>query len=228
MEIARHRGLPGGRAVVGGVLMAVAVVGVFLAYQQAGEGPTEPVVVAATAVRIGEVLEASDLRVVDGDLPADAGAAAFRSIEAVVGRVALGPIGEGELVQSASVTEGTSSSGVHEVAVTLPRRQIAVGRLRQGERVDVFVTYEEQTRSVVRGAQVVQIGSEDDGSLTSDREVSLVVAVPSGDEVAALVHALRTGDVTVVRSTFADVSVDDPLEFEVTEGATPTTDDGSG
>ena len=29
------------------------------------------------------------------------------------------------------------------------------------------------------------------------------MAVPSGDAVAAVVHALRTGDVTVVRSTFA-------------------------
>ena len=95
-----------------------------------------------------------------------------------------------------------------------PGRQIAVGRLKEGERVDVFVTYDERTASVVRGAQVVQIGAEDDGSLTSDREISLVVAVPSGDAVAALVHALRTGDVTVVRSTFAEASVDDPLEFE--------------
>ncbi len=31
------------------------------------------------------------------------------------------------------------------MAVTLPRRQIAVGRLKAGERVDVFVTYDERT-----------------------------------------------------------------------------------
>ena len=33
MEIQRHRGLPGGRAVIGGVLMAVAAIGVYLAYR---------------------------------------------------------------------------------------------------------------------------------------------------------------------------------------------------
>ncbi len=46
MEISRHRGLPGGRAVLGGVLMAVAVVGVFLAYEQAGQAPDDAIVVA--------------------------------------------------------------------------------------------------------------------------------------------------------------------------------------
>ncbi len=103
--------------------------------------------------------------------------------------------------------------------MALPRDQIAVGRLKQGERVDVFVTYDAQTRTVVRGAEVVQIGAEDDGSLTSDREVTLVVAVASGDDVAALVHALRTGEVTVVRSTLAADGDGRPLEH--TDGEAP-------
>ncbi|MEO7428486.1 MAG: hypothetical protein ABIY48_03795, partial [Acidimicrobiales bacterium] len=90
----------------------------------------------------------------------------------------------------------------------------AVGRLKQGERVDVYVTYDERTASVVRGAEVVQIGADRDRSLTSDREVTIVVAVPSGDAVAALVHALRTGDVTVVRSTFGQPDDGSPLVYE--------------
>ena len=221
MQISRHRGLPGGRAVLGGVLMAVAAVGVFLAYEQAGRAPRDQIVVAALAIPVGEVLEPSDLRTVDGELPGST--AAFEDVDALVGRVLLGPIGEGEIVQAGTVTDGPATAGVHEVAVTLPRRQIAVGRLKEGERVDVFVTYDERTASVVRGAQVVQIGAEDDGSLTSDREITLVVGVPSGDAVAALVHALRTGDVTVVRSTFADASTEGPLEFDGSAGGTPTT-----
>jgi hypothetical protein len=44
--------------------------------------------------------------------------------------------------------------------------------------------------------------------------MSIVVAVPDGATVAALVHALRTGDVTVVRSTFADASSEDSLVYE--------------
>ena len=89
-----------------------------------------------------------------------------------------------------------------------------MGRLKEGERVDVFATTEDRTTSVVRGAAVVQIEADDSGSLTSSREVTLVVAVPSGDAVAAVVHALRTGDVTVVRSTFAEPTTDEPLSFD--------------
>jgi Flp pilus assembly protein CpaB len=223
MEITKRRALPGGRAVLGGVLMAVAVVGVFLAYERAGQEPSDAIVVAARPLRLGEVLEASDLRVVHGDLPGDA--VGFAQVESLVGHVALGPIAEGEIIQPGSVTDEQSAEPLHEVAITLPGRQVAVGRLKPGERVDVFVTYDDRTSSVVRGAQVVQIEAEDSASLTSDREISLVVAVPSDSTVAALVHALRTGDVTVVRSTFADASSDDPLQYEGDASTTP--DEGS-
>jgi len=223
MEIERHRGLPGGRAVLGGVLMAVAAVGVFVAYDQAGQRPTAPVVVADHAIDVGAVIERDDLRVIEADLPAEAVGGVFADIDGLVGRVTLGPIGDGEIIQAGSVTDQATSGFHHEVAVTLPRSQIAVGRLKQGERVDVFVTYDERTTSVVRGAEVVQIGADDAESLTSDREVTLVVAVPTGDAVAAMVHALRTGEVTVVRSTFADATSANPLEFTGDGSATATT-----
>jgi hypothetical protein len=224
MEISRHRGLPGGRAVLGGVLMAVAAVGVFVAYDQAGRPPSDPIVVTTRAIRAGEVLEPSDLRAEEGELPN--GALGFASVDALVGHVALGPIGDGEVVQPSAVTD-EAGEAAHEVAITLPRSQIAVGRLKQGERVDVFVTYDEITRSVVRGTPVVQIGGEDDGSLTSDRDITVVVAVPSGDAVAALVHALRTGDVTVVRSTFAEATTSDPLEHQGGGTTSTTVEEGA-
>jgi Flp pilus assembly protein CpaB len=227
MEITRHRGVPGGRAVLGGVLVALAVVGVFVAYGRASRSPTDPVVVAAREIRTGEVLDAADLRVVDGDLPSGTGATAFSSVDELAGHVALGPIGDGEIVQAGSVTADAAEAGLHEVALTLPRRQVAVGRLKVGERVDVFVTYEERTSSVVRGAEVVLISADDDASLTSERDVSLVIAVPSGDAVAAVVHALRTGDVTVVRSTFADATAEEPISY-AGAGSTTTTVDAAG
>lgn len=212
-QIQRRRSLPGGRAVVGGLLMAVAAVGVFVGYTDATDRPTDPVVVAADDIRVGQVIEEDDLRVVEADLPEGVADHTFGSAGDVIGRIALGPIANGELVQRGLVTDDVAGDALHEVAITLPRAQIAVGRLKQGERVDVFVTYDDITQSVVRGAEVVQIGASGDGSITSDREIELVVAVPSGDAVAALVHALRTGDVTVVRSTFADATTNDPIAF---------------
>lgn len=224
--IERRHGLPGGRAVLGGLLISVAAVGVFVAYSGASQDPAGHLVVAAHDIRIGDEIEPGDLRLVSADLPRGTAAASFDSIAMLIGRVTLAPIGEGEIVQASAVTSHRATSAVHEVAVTLPRKQLAVGRLKQGERVDVFVTYDERTTSVVRGAQVVDIAGTDDRSLTSDREISIIIAVPSGDLVAALVHALRTGDVTVVRSTFADVGAEEPLVFE-TGGITPTGSSGS-
>jgi Flp pilus assembly protein CpaB len=225
VQIQRHRSLPGGRAVLGGVLMAVAAVGTFAAYEQASRSPTTPMVVAAHDLRVGEVVAVDDLRTVEADLPSATASGTFTSAEALAGRVVLGPIVEGEIIQAGSLTEQAVELDTHEVAVTLPRGQIAVGRLKQGERVDVFVTYDDRTRSVVRGAEVVEIDADDGGSITSDREVTLVVAVPTGDAVAALVHALRTGDVTVVRSTFAEASGADPLEFTGEGGSDATAED---
>ncbi len=212
--IRRRPGLPGSRAVVGGLLMAVAALGVYAAYTGATEGPSDPVVIARRAIRIGEVIEADDLRVADATLPAGA-TGHFEEIEALVGRVALGPIGSGELVQAGAVTADRATTAGHEISLTLPREQVAVGRLKQGERVDVFVTVDDRTSSVVRGARVVQLDTGGDGSLTSEREVSIVVGTESGEAVAALVHALRTGDVTVVRSTFA---AEDATRLEATTG----------
>lgn len=215
MKIEMRRGLPGGRAVAGGLLMALAAIGVFLAYTQATKRETGHVVVTTSALRAGEVIEPDDLRTIEADV-GEAGSAAFASIDEAVGRVTLAAIAEGEIVQSGAVTDDLAADPAHEVALVLPRGQLAVGRLRAGERVDVFVSTDAATRSVTRGAVVIDVGDGDDTSLTGDRDVTLVIAVPSGDEVAALVHALRTGDVTVVRSTLAAPG-GAPLEYAAAE-----------
>lgn len=213
MEIERRRGLPGGRAVLGGVLMAAAAVGVFAAYQGAGDEAGAPVVVATSAIRMGQTVGPDDVRLVEVDL-GPSPPPAFHAIDDVVGRVALGPIGEGELLQSGSLTDDAGELGLHEVAITLPRANFAVNRLKPGERVDVYVTLDDQTRTVARSAAVIEITADDGGSLTSSRDVTVIVAVPDGSQVAAIVHALRTGDVTIVRSTFAAEDDASPLTFD--------------
>src|SRR5690606_18382268 len=110
----------------------------------------------------------------------------------------------GELVQPAVVSpDRPAGETQREVAVTLPREQVAVGRLQVGDRVDLFVTDDVRTTAVVQGVPVVHLAADDATALVAGREVRLVVALESDPVVAALVHALRTGEVTVVRSTFA-------------------------
>lgn len=224
--IAPRPRVPGGRALLGGLLMALSAVGVFVAYQGSSDRPSHPVVVAAHDLRPGEQLGVDDLRVVAVELPSGTRAATFAAVDDVVGRIVLGPVSKGELLQEGALTADRAGAP-NEIAISLPRAQVAVGRLKQGERVDVYVTYDDRTTSVVRGVEVVQIGAEADRSVTSDREVEIVVAVESTDAVAALVHALRTGEVTVVRSTFATERPDEPLVHE-SDGGSNQPDSGSG
>gem|GEM_PF-1978771 len=188
------------RTVVGALLVTLSGLGLFVV--AAGDDDHGgSVVVAARDLRPGQRIGPADLALAKGALPASIGA--FAAVEDVSGRVVLGPVGAGEVVPPAAVSEERpGSTSFREVALSLPRAQVAVGRLGIGDRVDVFVTDEDRTSSVVRGATVVHL-AEGGGGLAAGREVRLVVAVEDDASVAALVHALRTGDVTVVRSTLA-------------------------
>ena len=215
-QIERRRSLPGGRAVVGGLLMAVAAVGVFLAYTQATERPTDPVVVAADAHprRRGDRGRRPPRGRGRPARRGRLGPPSRRPTTSSAGsRSARSP--RGRSCRRASVTDDASAArrSTRWRSPSRGRRSRWGGSSRASGSTCSSPTTT-RTASVVRGAEVVQIGADDDGSLTSDREIELVVAVPSGDDVAAVVHALRTGDVTVVRSTFADAAVDDPLVFD--------------
>ena len=92
-----------------------------------------------------------------------------RSLE---GRVALGPDRRrARSSRPASVTDGPATPDLHEVAISLPRgRSRSAGSRRASGSTCSPPTTTAPAR-VVRGAEVVQIGADDDGSLTSDREV---------------------------------------------------------
>lgn len=209
---------------VGGLLVALAALGAFAVSASGASDGRGSVVVAADDLHPGEVVTADDVELARASLPSSAHG--FAMVEDVLGRVALGPVGRGEVLQASSLTDDTVAAGSRrEVALTLPPEQVAVGRLRVGERVDVFVTYDEQTSSIVEGAEVVQLTLGDDSSLTRQGDISLVVSVESKELVAALVHALRTGAVTVVRSTLAEEADDEPTAFAPQAPTTTTPDD---
>jgi hypothetical protein len=210
-RVDRRTGLPGSRAVVGALLMAAAAVGVYLAHLEATREPTTRYVVASRDLQAGAVLGPGDLALEVLDLPAATAGRAFRSLEDLAGHVALAPVGAGEVVWASAVTGTERIEPSHEVALVLPRAHVAVARLQRGDRVDVFATAGSRTASIVRGALVVSATGGQGGAIAQEREVEVVVAVPSGDAVAALVHALRTGDVTIVRSTFSEASTADVL-----------------
>jgi hypothetical protein len=232
-RIERRRGLPGSRAVVGALLMALAALGVFVAHGAASEGPSGAFVVAGTDLRPGHRIEQADLVQLPLDLPPQVAAQAFADPSILLGRVVVGPVSAGALVQRGAVTEGPAAPPAHEVSLVLPRANVAADRLQPGDRLDLFATSPERTQRLLEGATLLAVGGIRGGAIGDEREIEVVVAVPGSEAVREIVHALRTAEVTVVRSTFAEPSLEpgfDAPEEELDSAASigvPTRDGGS-
>lgn len=205
-RIERRVPLPGGRAVVGGLLVTLAAVGVFTAWTAAGDDATRPVVVAAADLRPGDVIEPGDVEVRVLDLPAGL-AGVYADPAPLVGGVALGPMAEGELVQRSAVSEagGSGARPAAEMSFAIDVDRAVDGGLQVGERVDVLATFgtgaDATTEVVVRGA-VVLGGTRDEGGIGA-RRLTLTLALDDEGDVVDLTHAVRAGEVTIVRTTGA-------------------------
>jgi Flp pilus assembly protein CpaB len=206
VPVARHRverlrGLPTSRALVGGLLVALAGVGTLVAWQRAAGSPEHAYAVAARPILPGETLSAEDIRLVPIDLPAGVAGAAFTDAGSVAERVALGPIGEGELVQLSELSDPGVAEAVAEVSLALDRDRAVDGRLRSGDLVDVFATYDDRTEAVVERVRVVGVSDAGGASFTSGAQVTVTLALTDASRRAPVIHAARAGEVTLVRST---------------------------
>lgn len=205
-RIAPRRGLPGGRAVVGGLLVAVAAVGTFAAVSGAGQGPGTSYVVAARDVEPGATLTPDDLELSAIDLPAGQRARAFTQVGDLTGAVAVGPLSEGELVQAGGLAEG-SDAGVPTLSLSLPEANADAGDLQRGDTVQVYATYGSDTggTTVLLAPEATVVGVEaGDETVATGGEVLLRLAVPAPEERAAVLNAAVTGEVALVRTTGVD------------------------
>lgn len=191
--------LPSARAVVGGLLVSVAAIGVFVVWARSTDRSDVPYVVAARSVPPGDRLSVDDVELepigVEGE-----SVPAFSDIEAVVGRVVLGPVADGELIQPGQVTEPVDGDLATEMSFTLPRERAVDGRLRSGDWVDLVVTEGDATRVAVERMRVVSVSEESGLGGGSGAEVVLTVGLEEPDERLELIHALHVGEVTLTRS----------------------------
>jgi Flp pilus assembly protein CpaB len=201
-RIERLPRLPGARAIVGGLLVAVAGVGTLATWQRASGAPDHAYVVASRAILPGETITADHLQLVPIDLPESLAAAAFGDMDAVAERVALAPIGEGELIQISQVSDPGQAVAVAEVSLALERDRAVDGRLRSGDLVDVFVTFDDRTDLIADGVRVVAV-NDGGAAFSAASQITVTLALEDADPRTDLVHAARAGDVTLVRSTHA-------------------------
>jgi Flp pilus assembly protein CpaB len=207
--------VPGRRAVLGGLLVAVAAVGTFAAYTNAGQEPTQPVVVVRRDVRAGERLDPDDVRVDHATLPHDTTARVLVDPDELTGAVLLAPLEAGEIVQRSAVLlddqAGVDDRDGHELTLPVDRDRALNGLLAPGELVDVLATYgtgeSAYTAVITRRARVIDASASSSG-LGSDERILLTLELASSDEILAATHASIVGVVTVVRTTWATDRLD--------------------
>ena len=199
------RRLPGGRAVVGGFLIAASAVGTFAASTAATSGPRRSYVVVTTDVGTGERLHAGDLALVALELPPDLHRLAFADPAVLDGATALAPLAAGQLVQTSDVAK--PAGGPERAQISLPLDPGSAlggdpGLLGPGERVAVIVTYTQagapETTTVSSDAEVVRVLGA--GERTGAGGLTVVLAVPPGD-LEPVAQAAAAGVVTLARTT---------------------------
>lgn len=231
-RVERRVGLPSGRAVVGGLLMALAAVGTFLAYADATADETIEVLVAARDLAPGQTIRADDVALVPVELPGQV-RGLFGAVDAAVGRQLAAPVEAGEFLVASATVVPLEGEEKLELAISVPASR-AVGRLRSGERVDVFSTWgSDVTQLIAVDARVLEVrGSSSEGLGGSDT-VTVRLALADFGQVEALVHAQAAGDITMVRATIG-TEVEDlgrvyrPRTGNGGGGAAPTGGGGSG
>lgn len=210
-RVQRRIGLPSGRAVIGGLLMALAAVGTFLAYANANADHTVDVLIAARDLRAGEVVTAADVELVAVELPGSV-RGLFGAVDAAVGRQIIAPVDEGEFLLASATVAPTSGDETFEVAIALPGHR-AAGRLRPGDRVDVFSTWSgDVTELIAVDARVLELRGSN-GGLSGGESVVVRLALADFAQVEALVHAQAAGDITMIRTTIGTDAGDVGREY---------------
>ncbi len=205
-QVRTVRRLPGGRAVVGGFLVAVSAVGVFAAYTDALSSPDRSYAVVTADVVAGERLSGADLALVPLDLPPDQQRVAFADLALLDGATTLAPMTAGQLVQSGDVAKPAGGANRAQISLSLdPGNALGgdPGLLGAGERVRVIATFTQAgapaTETVSQDATVVRVLDGSD-QLGGSSGLTVVLAVPPGD-LEPIAGAAAAGVVSLARTT---------------------------
>lgn len=186
------------RVAVGLVLMLVAVVG-GASLIKAAQART-PVLVAAGTVEPGQVIGASDVRVVEASL---AGGITFLPAameSSIVGRVATEPLWEGKLLGPNSVSDAPPlPAGTVSMSLMLKPERVAGGTVRAGDRVAVIASTSpargEPRTTILFPAVAVLSVSQTAGDQGGGVLVSLRLRL---EEARALAEARAGGEIDLV------------------------------
>jgi hypothetical protein len=216
-RVGRRRSLPGGRAVAGAFLITAAAVGVFASYLNATAEPTTRYVVATTDIPRGTVVSADMLDTVAIELPEmqRSSTVPAGNIDNVIGRVTLGPVRGGDLLQWTTVLSVDPPPGAATMTFSLPTSRVAHrGNLAAGDTVDIVATYGDTTLYVATRVELLS------NAVPGDSGISLTIAVDDPQVGLAIANALDQARVYILRSSPDSSAVPPPFR--------PTTSAGQG
>jgi pilus assembly protein CpaB len=198
---------------IAGALALLASVGVYRAVLRAS-APTaasgrHPVTVAATALPLGTMLKAGDLRVVQwpDDVPV---AGSVATIESIIGRGVVAPFVEGEPIVAGKLAPAEAGAGL-PAAIPPGMRAMAVkvndvigvaGFTVPGTHVDVVATVnsgkEEVSRVVLSDVQVLTAGTNQDQSKANDPiRTTVVTLLVTPEDSERLALAMNEGRISL-------------------------------
>lgn len=206
--VRRRRAQLNARALLGGLLVTVAAVGLFAAYTQAGADNRVGYVVAGHDLVPGERLAPADLTIRRMVLPTDlATTFAFRDAARLDGAVMVAPLRAGELVQASDVVAAADAPAAQEVSFSIDPARAVDGSLQPGESVAVVATYgsgaQAVTEVVVPLAQVVSV-NDSGGTFGARSTESITLGLDSASYVLAVTNAVDAGQVELVRTQTPD------------------------
>ena len=203
----RRRALPSGRAVVGGLLIALAAVAVFAAaLRGTNQDNNASFVVAARTLQAGSVIEPADLTTTSMRLPRDVSAGAYTSVAALAGRTLAVGMARGQLLETPMLVPAGGTQAVRPV--TVPVDASALGGLYAGEPVDVLQTGGADASAtvtvVLRGATLLALSRPGSNLFSGPSTASVTLGVSSLQEVEAVVAAAHAGSLTIVAAAPED------------------------
>jgi hypothetical protein len=217
--VRRARPLPGGRAVVGALLVAAAAVGVFAAYLTATAEPATRYLVARETVEpgtrlesISAVAELFESRPIELEADLARRAVRLEDAQSLLGRLVIVPLEPGQLLARSGLVADGGIADAHKLSFAVDPSAALAGELRVGERLDVLATYGSgegaYTAYIVRGVPLVALrgdaGTSGLGAGSGGGPLTLTVAVTSPEDVQALAHAVAAADIVVTRSTVVE------------------------
>jgi hypothetical protein len=199
--------LPSGRAVVGGLLVAVAVAGTY-AIGTGDDRPAVTVLVASRDLDAGQPFDDQAVTALATDLAPELVAVAMPAD--ALERLADQPhvfsesLRAGEMLMASDVTRADGPALAYEVSVPLgPGSSGLVGSVEHRDRVDVIASGDDCTAVLVSGARVNEIVSSG-GALGSSGGGSVVLGVPTRQDAVAVAHALEFGTIRLAKAISAD------------------------